>query len=124
MTICDELIYKHLGIRPKDFAYTYNTWSQVAEDEVRKRYRFARLWVTSQPYQTDKGEVRYADLVSAEGNDELDGGPPYTVRYITQNTHPYRLPSMELEHFIFEYDSYVRYLEGALDESALNDQLE
>lgn len=113
LEICDELIHKHLSIKPVDFAYTYNTWSQIAEDEVRKRYRFARLWITSEPYQTDKGPVRFVDLVGAEGDDEIDGGPPYTLRYIIENTDPLKLPSMELEHLIFEYDSFRSYLEGA-----------
>jgi peptidoglycan/xylan/chitin deacetylase (PgdA/CDA1 family) len=113
---CDEMIYEHLGIKPRDFAYTYNTWSQVAEDEVRKRYRIARLWVTSEPYKTDKGDIRYADLVGAHGDDEIDGGPPYAARYITQSTNPYKVPSMELEHFIFEFDAFRSYLEGALEE--------
>jgi peptidoglycan/xylan/chitin deacetylase (PgdA/CDA1 family) len=121
--ICDEMIHAHLGIMPRDFAYTYNTWSQIAENEVRKRYRFARLWVTSEPYQTDKGQVRYAVLVGADGDDEIDGGPPYSVRYITERTDPYKLPSMELEHFIFEFDSFRSYLAGTLDESAPNPAL-
>lgn len=115
LQICDDLIYTHLGFMPQDFAYTYNTWSQVAENEVRKRYRFARLWVTSEPYQTDKGELRYADLVGAKGDDEIDGGPPYATRYITETTNPYKLPSMELEHFIFEFDTFRSYLDGALE---------
>jgi len=103
-------------MRPLDFAYTYKTWSQGAEGEVRKRYRFARLWITSEPYQTDKGPVRYVDLVGANSEDEIDGGPPYALRYITESTDPLKLPSMELEHFIFEFDSFQKYLEGAFRE--------
>jgi peptidoglycan/xylan/chitin deacetylase (PgdA/CDA1 family) len=114
LEICDDLIYTHLGIKPKDFAYTYNTWSQVAESEVKKRYRFARLWVISEPYHTDVGKISYTELVGAEGENEADGGPPNSVRYITKETDPYKLPSMELEHFIFEYDAYRRYLEAAI----------
>ena len=121
LEICDALILKHLGIKTRDFAYIANTWSQVAEDEVRKRYRFARLWVTSEPYQTDKDQVRYADLVGADGNDENDGGPPYAVRYITEKTDPLKLPSMEMEHFIFEYDMFRNYLKGAQTETADNE---
>lgn len=103
---------------PQDFAFTFNTWSQVAEREVKLRYRFARLWVTSEPYKTEKGEVRYADLVGDGGEDEADGGPPYHLRYFTKDTDPYKIPSMELEHFIFEYNSFQNYLTGALDESS------
>ena len=114
LQLCDEMIHTHLGFMPQDFAYTYNTWSQIAENEVRKRYRFARLWVTSEPYQTDKGELRYAELVGANGDDEIDGGPPFEVRYITDTTDPYKIPSMELEHFIFEFEDFQNYLEGAL----------
>jgi peptidoglycan/xylan/chitin deacetylase (PgdA/CDA1 family) len=112
---CDEMIRSHLGIVPKDFAYTSTTWSQVAENEVRKRYRFARLWIIGTHYQTDKGKVRYAELVGAPGDDEEDGGPPYAVRYITKNTEPFKLPSMELEYLIFGFDAYRNYLEGALE---------
>ena len=109
LEICDEIIFANLGIKPKDFAYTYNTWSEAAEKEVKKRYRFARLWVVSEPYQTDKGEIRYSDLVGDGGEDEADGGPPNAVRYITKDTDPHKLPSMELEHFIFEYDKFQAY---------------
>jgi peptidoglycan/xylan/chitin deacetylase (PgdA/CDA1 family) len=119
LQICDYMIHEYLGIMPKDFAYTYNTWSEVAEREVKKRYRFARLWVVSEPYLTDKGPVRYADLVGVEGDDEIDGGPPYAVRYITRDTDPYKLPSMELEHFIYDFDAFRSYLSEALDQTAL-----
>ncbi len=113
LELCDELIVTNLGIRPNDFAYTTTTWSQVAENEVRKRYRLARLWIIGAYYTTDKGQIRYAELVGADGVDEVDGGPPYSVRYITQDTDPYKLPSMELEYLIFDYAAYQRYLEGA-----------
>ena len=112
---CDEILFANLGIHPKDFAYTTTTWSQAAENEVRKRYRFARLWIIGPYYQTEKGQVRFAELVGASGEDEADGGPPYSLRYITQDTNPYKLPSMELEYLIFEYDAFRRYLEGSLE---------
>jgi peptidoglycan/xylan/chitin deacetylase (PgdA/CDA1 family) len=124
LEMCDEMIFKHLGINPRDFAYTGTTWSQVAEDEVRKRYRFARLWIICSHYTTDKGQVRYAELVGADGDDEVDGGPPYPVRYITEKADPFKLPSMELEHLIFEFDSFRRYLEGALEESIPNEPMQ
>jgi len=111
---CDEMIFAHLGLKPRDFAYTSTTWSQVAEDRVRERYRFARLWIIGSDYRTDKGPIRFADLVGADGDDEIDGGPPYASRYITECSDAFRLPSMELEYLIFEYDAYRRYLEGAL----------
>ena len=114
LEMCDEMLLAHLGIKPRDFAYTSTTWSQVAEDQVRKRYRFARLWIIGPHYNTDKGQVRYAELVGADGDDEIDGGPPYSVRYITERTDAFKLPSMELEHLIFEFDAFRRYLEGAL----------
>ncbi|TES93535.1 MAG: polysaccharide deacetylase family protein [Candidatus Cloacimonadota bacterium] len=112
---CDEMIYAHLGIRPRDFAYTSTTWSQIAENEVRKRYRFARLWIIGAHYKTDKGIIRYAELVGADGDDEIDGGPPFSTRYITQKTDPFKLPSMELEYLIFGFDSYRRYIENATE---------
>jgi len=111
---CDDLLRRHLGIIPKDFAYTSTTWSRVAETEVKKRYRFARLWIIGTHYKTDEGEIRYADLVGASGKDEEDGGPPHEVRYITEDTDPFRLPSMELEYLIFEFNAYRRYLQDAL----------
>ena len=111
---CDEMLSEHLGITPKDFAFTGTTWSQLAEDEVRKRYRFGRLWVTGSHYETEEGQIRYADLVGVPGADEADGGPPIAARYITRHSHPYRLPSMELECLIYEYDAFRSYLQGAL----------
>ena len=111
---CDEAIREHLGLKPVDFAYTGTTWSHIAELEVAKRYRFGRLWITGGKYETDDGEIRYADLVGIPGPDEPDGGPPHAARYIAEDSHPLRLPSMELEHLIFEYDAFRDYLLGAL----------
>ena len=116
---CDELIYAHLGIIPRDFAYTGATWSRIAENEVRKRYRFGRLWIVGTQYNTDEGEIRYADLVGISGDDEVDGGPPYAARYITKDSDPYLLPSMDLENLIFEYDAFREYLQGALEPETL-----
>jgi hypothetical protein len=58
--------------------------------------------------------VRFAELVGAAGEDEADGGPPYAARYITRESDAYKLPSMELEYLIFEYQAYGAYLEGAV----------
>jgi peptidoglycan/xylan/chitin deacetylase (PgdA/CDA1 family) len=117
LRICDDMLGEHLGVVPRDFAFTGTTWSQVAEDEVRKRYRFGRLWIIGSHYDTAHGQVRFADLVGVPGADEADGGPPFAARTISRESHPYRLPSMELEVLIFEYDAYRRYLEGALERS-------
>ena len=43
-----------------------------------------------------------------------DGGPPFAARYITKDSLPYKLPSMEFEYLIYEYDAFKKYLEGAL----------
>jgi hypothetical protein len=112
---CDEMLSEHLGITPQDFAFTGTMWSQLAEDEVKKRYRFGRLWITGSHYETEERKIRYADLVGVPGADEADGGPPTAARYITKQSHPYRLPSMELECLIYEYDAFRSYLEGALE---------
>jgi peptidoglycan/xylan/chitin deacetylase (PgdA/CDA1 family) len=111
---CDAMLRTHLGVVAKDFAYTTTTWSRLAEDEVKKRYRFGRLWIIGAHYHTEAGEVRYADLVGVPGPDELDGGPPNAARYITEESDPYRLPSMELECLIFQYAAFRAYLQGAL----------
>ncbi len=111
----DEILKSKLGIEPKDFAFTGTTWSSVAEREVKKRYRFGRLWIIGSTYQVDGEQVRYADLVGVSGADESDGGPPQAARYITEQTHPYRLPARELEYLIYEYDAFGSYLQGALE---------
>ena len=115
---CDTLLRANLGITPQDFAYTTTTWSRVAEAEVKKRYRFARLWIIGTHYQTEAGPVRYADLVGVPGPDEADGGPPFAARYITPESDPYRLPAMELEYLIYDYAAFRAYLQGALPPSA------
>lgn len=112
---CDELLTQNLGVTPQDFAFTSTTWSQVAENEVRKRYRFGRLWVIGSHYDTEKGCIRFAELVGVPGADESDGGPPLGARYITKQSHPYRLPSMELEFLIYDYDAFRSYLRNALE---------
>jgi peptidoglycan/xylan/chitin deacetylase (PgdA/CDA1 family) len=116
MDTCDRIIEAELGVLPRDFAYTTVTWSEAAEREVMNRYRFARLWTIETHLDTDSGRIRYADLVGVAGEDEDDGGPPFAARYITAQTHPYRLPSMDFEYQIYEYDAFRRYLEGALSE--------
>ena len=111
---CDEILQRELGVVPEDFAFTGTTWSGIAEREVQKRYRFGRLWIIGSMYEANGGQIRYADLVGIAGEDEPDGGPPQAARYITKDSHPYRLPSMEMEYLIYEYDAFRRYLAGAV----------
>ena len=100
---------------PQDFAFTGTSWSSSAEREVKARYRFGRLWIVGAEYQVDGKKTRYADLVGVPGTDEADGGPPHAARYITRDSDPYRLPSMEINALIFEPEAFRRYLEGALE---------
>jgi peptidoglycan/xylan/chitin deacetylase (PgdA/CDA1 family) len=116
METCDRLLREHLGLSPRDFAYTTTTWSEIAEREVKSRYRFARLWTISSHLTTDAGPVRYADLVGIPEEDEDDGGPPWSARYITPHTNPYRLPAMDFEYQIHGAEAFRRYLQGALDQ--------
>lgn len=111
----DAILKKELGIQPKDFAFTGTSWSSLAEKEVKKRYRFGRLWIVGKMYQADGRPIRYAELAGVAGDDEADGGPPFAARYITKETDPYRLPSMEIVCLIREHAAYRRYLEGALE---------
>jgi hypothetical protein len=110
---CDETIEEHLGIRPRDFAFTGTSWSSVAEREVKQRYRFGRLWIVGSEYQADGRTIRYAELVGVPGDDEEDGGPPHDARYIIRETDPYRLPSMELQRLLHDPEAFRRYLERA-----------
>ena len=81
---------------------------------MKKRYRFGRLWIVGAMYEADGQPIRYADLVGVAGADEEDGGPPAAARYITKESNPYRLPSMELERLIYDHGAFRNYLEGAL----------
>ena len=110
----DDILLKELGIQPKEFAFTGTSWSSLAEQEARKRYRFGRLWIIGSMYQADGKPIRYADLVGVSGADEPDGGPPYAARYITEDTDSYKIPSMELEKLIYDYDDFRFYLAKAL----------
>jgi hypothetical protein len=81
-----------------------------------ERYRFGRLWIVGTEYQADGEKIRYTDLVDVDGANEEDGGPPYAARYITRDSHPYRLPSMEIQRsLIHSPEAFRRYLEGALE---------
>ncbi|MBM3934620.1 MAG: polysaccharide deacetylase family protein [SAR202 cluster bacterium] len=111
---CNETIKSNLGFMPQDFAFTGTSWSSLAEREVKKRYRFGRLWIIGSEYKADGKPIRYAELVGVPGADEADGGPPAAARYITEKSDPYRLPSMELQYLLYEPDAFRRYLEGAL----------
>jgi hypothetical protein len=110
---CDDTLEKRLGVRPRDFAFTGTTWSSAAEGEVMKRYRFGRLWIIGSEYQADGRPIRFAELAGVPGPDEDDGGPPHAARYITEETHAYRLPSMELTALIREPEAFRSYLRGA-----------
>ena len=111
---CDATIQRHLGVTPRDFAFTGTSFSSTARNEVAKRYRFGRLWIVGSIYQVDGRKIRYADLVGVPGDDEEDGGPPTAARYITRQSDPYLLPSMEFQALIYETTAFRRYLEGAL----------
>ena len=118
---CDSLIEKNLGILPRDFAFTGTSWSSKAEELVKHRYRFGRLWITfytdcrGSMYQADGKYIRYAEFVGVPGDDEPDGGPPAAARYITAESDPYRLPSMEIMALIFSEEAFRKYLQGALE---------
>jgi peptidoglycan/xylan/chitin deacetylase (PgdA/CDA1 family) len=112
---CDNTIERRLGVRPRDFAFTGTSFSSMARDEVARRYRFGRLWITQAYYQVDGKKIRYADLVGVPGEDESDGGPPHAARYITRDMDPYLLPSMEIQALIYEPQAFRRYLKGAVE---------
>jgi peptidoglycan/xylan/chitin deacetylase (PgdA/CDA1 family) len=112
---CDATLERYLGIVPKDFAFTGTSWSSVAEKRVMARYRFGRLWIVGSEYQADGKTVRYADLVGVPGEDEADGGPPMAARYITRDSPPYRLPSVEIQRaLIYSPEAFRNYLGGAI----------
>jgi peptidoglycan/xylan/chitin deacetylase (PgdA/CDA1 family) len=112
---CDDTLNAELGIIPKDFAFTGTSWSSEAEKQVSDRYRFGRLWFAGTHYQADGEEVRLADLLGIDGDDEPDGGPPMAACYITKESHPYRLPSMEFQRdLIYRPEAFRAYLEDAL----------
>jgi peptidoglycan/xylan/chitin deacetylase (PgdA/CDA1 family) len=110
----NAILAEHLGTAPKDFAFTGTSFSTVAEREVKKRYRLGRLWIVGATCHVDGAEVRYAELAGIGGRDEPDGGPPAAARYITPQSNPYRLPSMELTALLYDLDAYRDYLAGAL----------
>jgi len=112
---CVETLRANLGVAPKDFAFTGTSWSSAAEAAVKQRFRFGRLWIVGSQYNADGQAIRYADLVGVEGEDEEDGGPPYASRYITEQSDPYRLPSMEVTRLIEDIEAARRYLEMALE---------
>ena len=113
---CDATLKEKLGVDSKDFAFVGTSWSSAAEKEVMNRYRFGRLWIVGSEYQADGEKIRYAELVGVEGEDETDGGPPMAARYITKDSLPYRLPSMELQYLVHEPEAFRSYLEFALDD--------
>ena len=50
---CNRVIEENMGFVPEDFAFTGTSWSSAAEVEVKKRYRFGRLWVIGSEYEAD-----------------------------------------------------------------------
>ncbi len=123
---CNETLQRELGRPMRDFAFTGTSCSSSAEQEVMKRYRFGRLWIrrvaTAQrqsptDYEVDGQTIRYAEYVGSDEPNDADGGPPIAVRYITRESNPYRLPSMELQSsLMYEPESFRRYFEGAVQQ--------
>lgn len=112
---CDARLKTNLGVTAKDFAFTGTSWSKVAEDEVAQRYRFGRLWIIGSQYEAGDKRIRFADLAGSTEPDDADGGPPMATRYITRETHAYRLPSVEIQsNLIATLAAFRKYLEGAL----------
>jgi peptidoglycan/xylan/chitin deacetylase (PgdA/CDA1 family) len=111
---CDATLKQRLGVTARDFAYTGTSFSTAAEREVKRRYRFGRLWIVRPMYESDGQMVRYADLVNVPGPDEPDGGPPMAARYITKDTPATRLPSMEIQGLIHTEQAFEAYLHGAM----------
>jgi peptidoglycan/xylan/chitin deacetylase (PgdA/CDA1 family) len=112
---CNAEIEAEMGRRPVDFAFTGTSFSSVAQREVKKRYRYGRLWITRATYQVNGDTVRFAELVKCPGADEADGGPPMAARYIRRTSDPYLLPSMEFQALIYDPGAFRRYLSGAAD---------
>jgi peptidoglycan/xylan/chitin deacetylase (PgdA/CDA1 family) len=112
---CDAKLEAELGFTPRDFAFTGTSWSSVAEAKVAERYRFGRLWIVKAEYQADGETIRFAELAGCpELPDEADGGPPMLARYITEESHPLRLPAMEFQSPLMNTpEAFRRYLEGA-----------
>lgn len=112
----DAEIARQLGEKPKDFAYTGGTWSAIAEQKVKARYRFGRLWITGSHCLADGRRTAVAELVGLGGAEAGDGGPPLAARYITLHSDRYRLPAMEIcSPLLNQLDQYRHYLLGALD---------
>jgi len=106
----DRTLEKGLAMQPRYFAFTGTSWSSLAEQEVMKRYTLGRLWIMDSHYQVDGELLRFADLVGDEGEDEIDGGPPMASRYITKHTNPFKIPSVDFEGLIYDYEDFRRYL--------------
>ena len=97
LDICDVAIKQHLETKPRNFAFTSINCSSVTELKVKQRCRFGHLWVVGTHCHADGEAIRHADLVSIEGEDEADRGPPHAVRYISRDSNHYRLPSPEIQ---------------------------
>ena len=111
----DETINRRLGITPKDLAYTGTSWSALAEEIVKQRYRFARLWITGRKYQVGPDqEVSESEILGFPDTVEVDGGPAFEARYITEHTNFYRIPSMELEYLLASDEAFKRYIDGCM----------
>ena len=113
---CNRVIEENLGFVPQDFAFTGTSWSSTAEAEVRKRYRFGRLWVVGSGYEAGGKPIRYTGPAGSSEPDEADGGPPNSPHYITEHTDPHRLPSMDLQALINDPAAFRAYLKGALND--------
>ncbi len=117
----DADMKRYLGVQPTDFAYTGATWSSIAEQKVKQRYRFGRLWINASYCLADGRRAPVAELMGFGGADENDGGPARVARYIrvgdgALQSDRYRLPAMEIcSPLMNNLDQYRNYLLGALE---------
>ena len=82
----NNILEKELSFRPKDIVFKSTTWSSMA------------------------------DLMGISEEDEIDGGPPHSARYMTENTDLYKIPAIELKYLIHSYDAFRFYLSQAINE--------
>lgn len=125
MELNNRILEENLGFSPKYFAYAGESFSTLAEEEAKKRYRLARLWITDENYLVNGELMPFSEFVQVYGNAEKDGGPPFQSRYVTKASNPYRLPSMELDRcentrmkgLVYEEANFEKYLIDSLEES-------
>ena len=108
-----RIMVEEVGTRPVHFVYVGRGWNELGESIVKKHFKTGRLWVANMTYFLGGGkEVPVGEILGAGAVLEAAGGPPMETRYLTRESDPYRIPSLDTNNLVFTSEAMRTWVEG------------